>query len=339
MKVIIIGGAGFIGSNAAYRALKRGDNVVVVDDLSRRGAEKNLEWLRSQGDFEFARTDIRNADQVLRLFEEHADADRVLHLAAQVAVTLSLRDPRDDFEVNALGTFNVLEGARCVDFKGPIVFSSTNKVYGGMEEVGVVERDGRYAYENLPKGVSEDQNLDFHSPYGCSKGSADQYVRDYHRIYGLNTVVLRQSCIYGYRQFGAEDQGWVAWFSIASQLGRPITVYGDGKQIRDVLWIDDLLDAFDAAAARINMAAGQVYNVGGGPDNTLSLRELLTFLGERQGFEIPFSSAAWRPGDQKVFVSDISRAGRDLHWAPKVNRKQGLNLLYDWVADNKALFD
>lgn len=338
MKKIVIGGAGFIGSNAANRYLQRGDDVVIVDDLSRRGTERNLEWLQGQGDFTFLKVDIREAEPVAQVLAEHADADLVLHLAGQVAVTLSVRDPRDDFEVNALGTFNVLEGARRAEIKAPIIFSSTNKVYGGMEEVGVIEANGRYAYRNLPAGVSEEQNLDFHSPYGCSKGAADQYVRDYHRIYGLQTVVLRQSCIYGYRQFGAEDQGWVAWFSIASQLGRPITVYGDGKQIRDVLWIDDLLDAFDAAAARIDVAAGQIYNVGGGPDNTLSLRELLAYLGERQGSEISFRSEDWRPGDQKVFVSDIGRAFRDLQWSPKVGRKQGLDMLYDWVAENKALF-
>jgi CDP-paratose 2-epimerase len=319
--------------------MQRGDGVVLVDDLSRRGTEKNLEWLRGEGSFTFHKVDIREAEPVAKLLAEHADADLILHLAGQVAVTLSVQDPRDDFEVNALGTFNVLEGARRAEIRAPILFSSTNKVYGGMEEVGVVERNGRYAYRDLPEGVSEEQNLDFHSPYGCSKGAADQYVRDYHRIFGLRTVVLRQSCIYGYRQFGAEDQGWVAWFTIASQLGRPITVYGDGKQIRDVLWIDDLLDAFDAAAGRIGVTAGQVYNVGGGPDNTLSLRELLTYLGERQGSEVPFVSEEWRPGDQKVFVSDIRRAGRDLQWTPKVSREQGLDLLYDWVAENKPLFD
>ena len=339
MKVIVIGGAGFIGSNAANRYIQRGDDVVVVDDLSRRGTEKNLEWLRGQGHFTFHKVDIRAAEPIAAVLSEHRDAGSVLHLAGQVAVTLSVQDPRDDFEVNALGTFNVLEGARRAKISAPIIFSSTNKVYGGMEEVGVVERDGRYQYRDLPNGVSEEQNLDFHSPYGCSKGAADQYVRDYHRIYGLRTVVLRQSCIYGYRQFGAEDQGWVAWFTIASQVGRPITVYGDGKQIRDVLWIDDLLDAFDAAVERIDVTAGQVYNVGGGPNNTLSLRELLTYLGQQHGSEIQFRSEGWRPGDQKVFVSDIRRAERDLRWAPKVNRQQGLDLLYDWVADNKGLFD
>ena len=183
-------------------------------------------------------------------FARHRDADQVLHLAAQVAVTTSVTDPRSDFEVNALGTFNVLEAMRLAGMTAPILYSSTNKVYGEMTDVGVVEKDGRYSYRALPFGVPEDRNLDFHSPYGCSKGSADQYVIDYHRIYGLRTIVFRQSCIYGYRQFGAEDQGWVAWFMIATQLGRPITIYGDGKQVRDILFIDDLLDAYDAAFAR-----------------------------------------------------------------------------------------
>lgn len=338
MKTIVIGGAGFIGSNAAQQYMERG-HVVVVDDLSRRGAERNLEWLREQGSFTFVKTDIRESEPITRVFEEHGDADLVLHLAAQVAVTLSVRDPRDDFEVNALGSFNVLEAARRTNFSGPIIYSSTNKVYGGMEDVGVVEREGRYAYRDLPCGVSEEQSLDFHSPYGCSKGSADQYFRDYHRIYGLQTVVLRQSCIYGPRQFGVEDQGWVAWFTIASQLNQPITVYGDGKQIRDILWVDDLVDAFDAAAARIDVTAGQVYNIGGGPENVLSLRELLAFLSERRGSAVPFEREDWRPGDQKVFVSDIRRASQDLQWAPKVKREQGLERLYDWVAANHGLFD
>jgi CDP-paratose 2-epimerase len=262
----------------------------------------------------------------------------VLHLAGQVAVTTSVSDPRLDFEGNALGTFNVLEAARLASIQAPIIFSSTNKVYGGMEEAGVVERNDRYAYADLDTGVNEQQPLDFHSPYGCSKGAADQYVRDYARIYGLETVVFRQSCIYGYRQFGVEDQGWVAWFIIAALLGRPITVYGDGKQVRDVLFIDDLLDAFDAAAANIQTCKGQVFNIGGGPANVMSLRELLDYLGERQQRPVPYEHADWRPGDQRVFVSDISKAREQLEWAPGICVKQGLDRLYDWVSSNKELF-
>jgi CDP-paratose 2-epimerase len=338
MKTIITGGAGFIGANAAGRYLQRGQHVVVIDNLSRDGVRKNLEWLKPQGALEFIELDIRNSDELARVFRQHRDADRVLHLAAQVAVTTSVRDPREDFEINALGTFNVLEALRLARMDAPIVYSSTNKVYGEMTSVGVVETDGRYAYESAPFGVSEQHNLDFHSPYGCSKGAADQYVIDYHRIYGLRTIVFRQSCIYGYRQFGAEDQGWVAWFMIASHLGRPITIYGDGKQVRDILFIEDLLDAYDAAFARADKVAGRVYNIGGGPENVLSLRELLAFIDKRRNSKLPFSSSDWRPGDQKVFVSDIRRARTELGWAPRIGCAQGLDLLYDWVGQNRPLF-
>ena len=343
MKIIITGGAGFIGSNAASRYLKRGDHVVVVDDLSRAGVDRNLAWLEGQskeghGKLTFHKVDVRDAKATERVFADHADAGLALHLAAQVAVTTSCVDPRTDFEINALGTFNVLEGVRKAGGKTPLIYSSTNKVYGEMEDVGVVEDDGRWAYRDLPSGVSESRGLDFHSPYGCSKGCADQYVRDYHRIYGLKTVVMRQSCIYGYRQFGAEDQGWVAWFMIALQLGKPITVYGDGKQVRDILFIDDLVDAYDAALAKIEVAAGQVYNVGGGPKNVLSLRELLKFLSAKRGKNVEHGTSDWRPGDQKVFVSDISKATRELGWTPKVNASAGLEKLYAWIADNSKLF-
>src|SRR5205814_1405138 len=198
--------------------------------------------------------------------------------------------------------------------------------------------EGRYAYELLPYGVSEEHNLDFHSPYGCSKGSADQYVIDYNRIYGLHTIVFRQSCIYGYRQFGAEDQGWVAWFMIASQLDRPITVYGDGKQVRDILFVDDLLDAYDAAFAAGDRAAGRVYNIGGGPRNVLSLLELVAFIGKRRNRPLPYATAGWRPGDQRVFVSDIRRAQSELGWTPGIGCSRGLELLYEWIAANSGLF-
>ncbi len=204
-----------------------------------------------------------------------------------------------------------------------------------MTDLGVEERGGRYAYRSLPGGVAEERSLDFHSPYGCSKGAADQYVIDYHRIYGLRTIVFRQSCIYGYRQLGAEDQGWVAWFMIASQLGRQITVYGDGKQVRDILFIDDLLDAYDAAFSR--GAAGRAYNIGGGPDNVLSLLELLSYI-EKRGRKLRTGFAGWRPGDQKIFVSDIRRAQSELGWSPKIGCYQGLERLYDWVGQNTELF-
>lgn len=339
MKVIITGGAGFIGCNAGDQYMQRGDEVVVIDDLSRRGADKNLEWLRSRGRFTFEQADIRDAQAMARIFGANRDAGLVLHLAGQVAVTISVTDPRLDFDVNALGTFNILEAVRLAGIEAPLIYSSTNKVYGGMEDVGVVERDGRYAYGDLPQGVSEERNLDFHSPYGCSKGSADQYVRDYHRIYGVRGVVFRQSCIYGYRQFGFEDQGWIAWFTIASQLGRPITVYGDGKQVRDILFVDDLVDAYDAAAKRIDVTAGQIYNVGGGPANVISLLDLLAHLERRMGKPLRYATAGWRPGDQRVFVSDISKATKELQWTPRTTWRQGLDKLYEWVAANREIFE
>lgn len=339
MKVIITGGAGFIGSNAASRYLKRGDKVVLIDDLSRAGVTQNLEWLKRQGQqLTHLKIDIRNERHVAEAFQTHRDADRILHLAGQTAVTSSVVSPREDFEVNALGTFNVLEGARLAGINAPFIYSSTNKVYGGMEDADVVERQSRYGYGDMPQGIPEDRPLDFHSPYGCSKGAADQYVRDYHRIYGLRTIVFRQSCIYGYRQFGVEDQGWVAWFMIACQTGRPITVYGDGKQSRDILFVDDLLNAFDLAAENIQKTEGRVYNIGGGAGNVLSLLELLDYLNRRQGKPIAYRRDDWRPGDQKVFVSDIARARAEFGWSPKVGCQQGLDLLYDWISENKGLF-
>jgi CDP-paratose 2-epimerase len=339
MKTIVTGGAGFIGSNATNRYLKRGHHVVVVDNLSRDGVGENLEWLRSQGAaLDFHQIDVRDWDGINGVFRQHRDADQVLHLAAQVAVTTSVRNPREDFEINALGTFNVLEAMRQSSMRAPIIYASTNKVYGEMTSVGTVERNGRYDYQSLPTGVSEVHNLDFHSPYGCSKGCADQYVIDYHRIYGLRSIVFRQSCIYGYRQFGAEDQGWVAWFMIANQLGRPITIYGDGKQVRDILFIDDLLDAYDAAFAQPDKAAGRAFNIGGGPGNVVSLRELLAFIEQRSGDKIRAGSADWRPGDQKVFISDIRRARAELGWSPRISCPQGLGLLYDWIEKNRELF-
>ena len=338
MKVIVTGGAGFIGCNAADRYMRRGDEVVVIDDLSRRGAEKNLEWLRSRGKFTFERGDIRDERAMREIFQANKDAGLILHLAGQVAVTISVNDPRLDFDINALGTFNVLEAVRLAGIDAPLIYSSTNKVYGGMEDVGVTERDGRYSYADLPGGVSEERTLDFHSPYGCSKGAADQYVRDYHRIYGVRGVVFRQSCIYGYRQFGFEDQGWVAWFTIASLLGQPITVYGDGKQVRDILFVDDLVDAFEAAAQRIDVTAGRIYNIGGGPTNVISLLDLLAHLERRLGKRLKYERADWRPGDQRVFVSDISKAEKELGWSPRTSWEHGLDKLYEWVASNREIF-
>ncbi|MFH1663557.1 MAG: NAD-dependent epimerase/dehydratase family protein, partial [archaeon] len=216
-----------------------------------------------------------------------------------------------------------------------IIYSSTNKVYGGMEDIKITERNSRHEYQDIPDGIKEDRLLDFHSPYGCSKGTGDQYARDYSRIYGLNSVVFRQSCIYGKRQFGIEDQGWVAWFTIASVLGRKITIYGDGKQIRDVLYADDLVKAFDLATQKIKQAKGKIFNIGGGPKNIMSLLELISFLGEFTGKKIEYSFDDWRPGDQPVYVSNIEKAEKEFGWKPEISAKQGVKLLAEWVKENK----
>jgi CDP-paratose 2-epimerase len=339
VKVVITGGAGFIGSNTAARFMRDGHIVVVIDDLSRRGTDKNLEWLKEQGSFEFSKTDIRNAPALAEVVARHADARAVLHLAAQVAVTTSVEDPRTDFEINALGTFNVLEAVRAHCPEAAVVYASTNKVYGSLHDAKVAEVGGRYQFVERTHGVGESEPLDFHSPYGCSKGTADQYVLDYARIYGLRSVSLRQSCIYGRRQFGIEDQGWVAWFTIAATLGRPITIYGDGKQVRDVLFVDDLCELYAACIFDIERVKGNAYNVGGGPRNQLSLLELLAALEKRTGRPLKHELSATRPGDQPVFVADIRKAERDLGWTPKTTSDEGITLLFEWVSANRALFE
>ncbi len=338
-RVVVFGGAGFVGSNLSKNLLDDGRHVVVFDSLARRGSELNLAWLQQlqcAGRLEFIRGDVRDSKAVASAVRH---ADEIYHLAAQVAVTTSVEDPRTDFEVNAQGTLNVLEGARQSGNRPRLVFTSTNKVYGGLEDVETVEGDTGYAFRDLPLGISESQPLDFHSPYGCSKGAADQYVRDYHRIYGLPTVVFRMSCIYGPRQFGNEDQGWVAHFIIASLTGEPLTIYGDGKQVRDVLFVDDLVRAFRTATAKIDATAGQVFNIGGGSTNALSVwREFATYLAALKGEEIPVRFANWRPGDQPCYVSDIRKAERVMGWRPSVDKKTGIRRLWEWVSTNSHLF-
>ncbi len=338
-KYFITGGAGFIGSNYVYRLVQRGEDVTVYDNLSRAGAPKNVAWLEKdfgKDSFRLIRGDARDA---ARLAESAKGADVIVHLAGQVAVTTSVTNPRDDFEANALGTFNALEAAR-LSGKNPIfLYSSTNKVYGGMEDVEIVEEATRWRYKDMVNGASESQPLDFHSPYGCSKGTGDQYVRDYARIYGLRSVVLRQSCIYGPRQFGVEDQGWIAWMTIAAVTGKPITIYGDGKQVRDVLHVNDLLNAYDAAIEKIDTARGQVYNMGGGPKNVLAVwAEFGPILERLLGKKIEVARADWRPGDQRVFYADYSKAKRELGWEPKIDLEEGIEMLFDWVKANQNLF-
>jgi len=339
MKTIVIGGAGFIGCNAAARYIRRGDEVTVVDNLSRQGTELNLKWLESVGEFQLIKTDIRDQASLTKIFSEGKVFNVVLHLAAQVAVTTSVTDPRNDFEINALGTFNVLEAIRNSGQDPICIFSSTNKVYGNLDDLNISEGGKAYSFQGDIDGVTEDQLLDFHSPYGCSKGAADQYVRDYSRMYGLRTVVLRQSCIYGPRQFGIEDQGWVAWFIIAILLGKQLTIYGNGKQVRDILYIDDLLDSYDQAIKNIDIASGRIYNIGGGQENQISLLQFLDLLSEITNKKISPAAAVTRPGDQPIYVSDITRAGKELGWKPRTNYNDGIRKIYDWVVANKQTIE
>jgi CDP-paratose 2-epimerase len=336
--ILITGGAGFIGVNSALHFAALGWDVTVLDNLSRRGTDQNLQWLLAQHPaISFQRVDIRDSDAIATAVR-NLQPSMLLHLAAQVAVTTSYTDPREDFEINALGSFNVMEAIRLHSPECFVVYASTNKVYGGMESVAVQLGDHGYAFRDLPLGVPETQPLDFHSPYGCSKGVADQYTIDYARIYDLRTCAFRQSCIYGQRQFGIEDQGWVAWFSIASLLGRPITLYGDGWQTRDVLNVKDLARAYEAAWVNQAEISGQAFNIGGGPTNTLCLRDLLSFLEEELKVSINPLSGASRPGDQPVFVCDIRKAQAHLGWSPQIGVSDGVRDLIRWVRDNRELF-
>jgi CDP-paratose 2-epimerase len=339
MNLFVTGGAGFIGCNSVEHFLRRGDHVTIYDNFSRAGGESNLAWLREHHGTErlrVVRGDIRDVDA---LGAAIAGSDAVLHLAGQVAVTTSVAEPREDFEINALGTFNVLEAVRLVCPDAALIYASSNKVFGKMEEVAIAEEPTRYRYANFPNGIPEAYPLDFHSPYGCSKGAGDQYVRDYARIYGLKSVVLRQSCIYGTRQFGVEDQGWVAHFVIAAVTGRSITIYGDGRQVRDLLYISDLVDLYQRVIERIEDVRGEVFNVGGGPERSLSIwAEFGPLLEQLRGEPLAVTHDTWRPGDQPVFIADIRKLRDRLGWEPTVSVVDGVRRLYDWVAANRRLF-
>jgi CDP-paratose 2-epimerase len=338
MRYFITGGAGFIGSNSADHYLSQGHDVVVFDNMSRPGSHSNLEWLieRHGSRLQFVDGDVRDYE---RLTSEIGESDVVIHLASQVAVTTSVENPREDFEINAIGTFNVLEAVRNQCPQAVVIYASTNKVYGGMENVQVVETESRYKYEDFTEGIPENFPLDFHSPYGCSKGAGDQYTVDYGRIYGLKTIALRQSCIYGKRQFGVEDQGWIAHFLIAACQNRPITIYGDGKQVRDVLYISDLLKAYDRVLERADDIKGMAINIGGGPANTLSVwSEFQPLLESLVGHPVGASYQASRPGDQLVFVADIRRAQALLDWQPTVSPEAGVKDLFSWISANSQLF-
>jgi CDP-paratose 2-epimerase len=335
-KILITGGCGFIGTNAADFYFKKGYKVIAFDNLSRPGAKENLNWLKKQkGKFVFVKGDIRNDKKLLETFKKYKP-DLVLHLAAQVTMITSVENPREDFEINALGTFNVLEAMRKTKSKALALYSSTNKVYGELSWVPVIEKKKRYEYKDI-KGIDEHFPLDFHGPYGVSKGSGDQYTIDYARIFGLNTVVFRQSGIYGPHQFGIEEQGWLAWFCNALLFDKPVTIYGDGKQVRDVLYVDDLIRAYDSAFKNIKKTRGRAYNIGGGPAFSLSIWELFEILETLSNKKFNYSFGPWRPGDQKIYISDITRAKKDFGWSPKISPKEGVKKLYNWISQNRTI--
>jgi CDP-paratose 2-epimerase len=333
---LITGGVGFIGVNLADRLLTQGKKVLVFDNLSRAGVDKNLLWLKEKhtNNLQVKIADIRDKTAVTKAVEM---AGEIFHFAAQVAVTSSLVDPFYDFEVNAKGTLNLLEAIRKSAHRPPVIFASTNKVYGDLDDLGIVMNGTRYYAEQLglqQKGINEKRNLDFHSPYGCTKGVADQYMLDYARTFGLKTAVFRMSCIYGLHQFGTEDQGWVAHFLIQALKKRKITLYGDGKQVRDILFAEDLVNAYILAMENINHISGNAFNIGGGTNNTISLLELCELIGEISGAKPEVKFEDWRPSDQKYYVSDFSKFNAATGWAPQVGTKEGVQRLYNWLHEN-----
>jgi CDP-paratose 2-epimerase len=338
MMYLVTGGCGFVGSNIACEVLKRGGELAVFDNLYRTGSEKNLKWLRGQGGFSFIKEDIRDKAAVDAAVAK-CRPDVVFHLAGQVAMTTSISDPRLDFEVNALGTFNLLEALRKHAPETPVVYSSTNKVYGDLEWAKYAQTKTRYVPVDYPKGFPEDIPLDFHSPYGCSKGAADQYMLDYHRIFGLNTVVFRHSSMYGGRQYSTYDQGWIGWFcqkALEAKRGikEPFTISGNGKQVRDVLYADDMVKVYFKAVEKIKKTRGQAFNIGGGMGNSLSLLELFALLEEELDVSLKYRRLPPRESDQKVFVADIGKCKRLTGWSPSVDKRKGVRKMLGWVAEN-----
>jgi CDP-paratose 2-epimerase len=335
--VLITGGAGFIGTNLADRLLRQGRRVRVFDNLARPGTERNLRWLLARHRSRL-QVDIGDLRSPARLREAVADIGMVFHLAAQVAVTTSLDDPPGDFAVNAAGTLELLEALRRARGTRRLLLTSTNKVYGAIDDIALAAGETRYTPtgEVARRGIDESRPLQFHSPYGCSKGAADQYVLDYARSYGCETAVFRMSCIYGPHQHGTEDQGWLAHFMIRALCGEPITIYGDGKQVRDVLYVEDLVDAFLLAEQHLPELAGQAFNIGGGPANSLSLLELVDRIAGLQGYRPELRFGDWRVGDQRWYVSDCRKFTDATGWQPRVGRDDGVRRLYGWLALHQA---
>lgn len=336
MRYLVTGGCGFVGANISRAVQERGDELFVFDNLSRHGTEKNLEWLKQQGRLQFSKADTRDfsaLEAVVKSFRPEV----IVHLAGQVAMTTSLADPHLDFETNVVGGHNVLECVRRFSPETIVLYSSTNKVYGDLEQVEYEEGPQRYTAPRHPQGFDEQLPLDFRSPYGCSKGATDQYMLDYARMFGLRTVVFRHSSIFGTRQFSTFDQGWVGWFvkqAILNKKGKakePFTISGNGKQVRDVLFADDLVEVYFSAIREIDAVRGQVFNIGGGMSNSLSLLELFQTLERWLDIKLAYTQLPWRQSDQKVFVADIGKAQQLLHWQPKVTAEFGLRQMIEWT--------
>lgn len=340
MKILITGGSGFLGSNLAAHALGEGNDLLVFDNLSRKGSVENLAWLDSQGEFRFVHGDIRNQNDVVRTVSEFRP-DVIFHLAGQVAMTTSIANPRLDFETNVMGSHNLLEAVRLHVPAAAVVYSSTNKVYGDLEQFSYRETESRYVCSDRPNGFDEATPLDFHSPYGCSKGAADQYMLDYARIFGLKTVVFRHSSMYGGRQYATYDQGWIGWFcqkAVETKRGtaaEPFTISGNGKQVRDVLHAEDMVRLYFAAAEKIDSVRGEAFNIGGGMDNSLSLLELFAILQDITGTPLNYVHLPPRESDQRVFVADIAKAERLLAWKPRVDAVTGIGKMVDWIEHGK----
>ena len=336
MKYLITGGCGFLGSNIASELLKLGHELVVFDSLYRFGSYQNLAWLKKQGEFEFIHGDIRNTNDVERTIKLH-QPDVIYHLAGQVAMTTSISDPRMDFEVNVGGSFNLLNAIRLYSPESTIIYSSTNKVYGDLEQFSYEETETRYQCIDKPNGFDEAVNLDFHSPYGTSKGSADQYMLDFARIYGLKTVVFRHSSMFGGRQFATIDQGWLGWFTQKAveiknnTLKEPFTISGNGKQVRDLLYASDCVALYLEAAKAIDISKGQAFNIGGGMENSSSLLELFSLLEQELGITMTYIQLPARESDQRVYVADITKAKTLIGWEPRVSKEEGIRKMIEWI--------
>jgi CDP-paratose 2-epimerase len=339
MKYLITGGCGFLGSNIASEILKQNDELIIFDSLYRFGSYQNLEWLKSQGEFEFIHGDIRNTNDVERMIQKHKP-DVIYHLAGQVAMTTSIDDPRMDMEVNVGGSFNILNAVRLYSPESTIIYSSTNKVYGDLEQFTYRETATRYECIEKPNGFDESVNLDFHSPYGTSKGSADQYMLDFARIYGLKTVVFRHSSMFGGRQFATYDQGWIGWFTqqainIKNGMQKePFTISGNGKQVRDIAYASDMIELYLKASTKIESIKGQAFNVGGGMSNSSSLLELFDFLEKELNIKMNYTKLPVRESDQRVFVADLSKVKELIGWEPKVSKEKGIRKMIEWVSSN-----